>query len=476
MIPSRPRWNLRKWAASLGCAAGLMMSTPAIAQNWQGIVIGQSGPAVPNAFADAFHVAGALRNGGLDMVQMLRDQPRDAVLAALDLLGSDDHAMIYLTGPLTQGGTAIALEGGALRFDDVVSRLVSAGLSKFALLVEACPAQDVDLVLPLPQPGIEMLSAVSAPTGEACPDMGRRMTDLLKADLEADMTLGALLSSVAVTSNIQEDLLLRAPTVAAPVVSLISNDVVSSSANAVVSLTPVTAPSAGVALLPVALEAPAPASSPDAGEVVIFAPTPQAQQAALPRAAGLPEPSIIVGIIEDLTLASFSPAEPLGDVTSNEISYENLEARRALREQDAGLFASLVGSGAFDPPAPLLATALQTELARMGCYSAGIDGQWGPGSRRSVGRYFDEIDGVEAVSLDPTIDLFRQIVLQDDIVCAAPVAAAAPRATTARSTTRSTNRTAAKPRTTTRRAAPKPAAKAAPKRTISGGRLGGVFR
>lgn len=474
MILNGAGFSIRKWAASLGCAAGLMVSAPAFAQDWQGVVIGQSGPKSPSAFSDAFYAAGALRTGGLEAVQMLRDQPRAAAVAALEALNGSERAVVYLTGPLTEDGAGIVLEGGALRFDDVVGGLVNAGVSKLALLVETCPMQNARPVLPLSQPGLEMLSAESAGGDGTCPEIGMRLTDLLKSKLQADTSLGGLLSAVTVRSDLQDDLVLRAPLPVAPVVSLISDDVVTSS---VVSLTPVSAPSANVGLMPVALETASVSASPDAGEVVIFAPTPQAQQAALPRAAGLPEPSIIVGIIEDLTLASFSPAEPLGEVTSNEISYENLEARRALRAQDAALFATLVGSGAFDPPSPLLAAALQTELARMGCYTSGIDGKWGPGSRRSVGRYFDEIDGVEAVSQDPSVELFRQIVLQDDITCPAPVAAAAaPRATAKRSSSGTTSRAATKPRTTTRRAAPKPAAKAAPKRTISGGRLGGVFR
>ena len=33
-------------------------------------------------------------------------------------------------------------------------------------------------------------------------------------------------------------------------------------------------------------------------------------------------------------------------------------------------------------------TQLQTELARMNCYRSRIDGDWGPGSRRSVGWSF----------------------------------------------------------------------------------------
>ncbi|MGC1495371.1 MAG: hypothetical protein WA790_06150, partial [Sulfitobacter sp.] len=196
MIPSGQGQRLRKWAASLGCAASVLLSAPAMAQDWQGVVIGQSGPAVPNAFSDAFHAAGALRSGGLNVVQMLRDQPRDAAVAALDVLKGSESAVIYLTGPLTQDGAGIVLDGGPLRFDDVVSRLVTAGLSKVALLVEACPAQNVDVVLPLPQPGMEMLSAVSATAGADCPAAGARLTDLLKTKPQVDTELGSLLSGV----------------------------------------------------------------------------------------------------------------------------------------------------------------------------------------------------------------------------------------------------------------------------------------
>ena len=486
MTPFGQHGRIRNWAASLGCAVAVMLSAPAYAQSWQGVVIGQSGSQVPRAFSDAFHAAEALRVGGMDVVQLLRDQPRDTVMASFDALTVSDRAVIYLTGPLTDDGAGLILEGGVLRFDDVVSRLVQAGLSNVALLIEACPAQTSTLVLPLPQPGMEMLSAVSAAAGAECPADGARMTDLLRTKPLEETPLSVLLAGVSITSTLQSELMMRpAPVPVSPVVSLLDDTTsitTASVSNPIVSLTPVSAASADVSVVPVALQtASAAPSGAGAGEVVIFAPTPQSQQAALPTAAGLPEPSIIVGIIEDVTLASFSPAEPLGEVTSNEISYDNLDARRALREQDAALFGSLVASGAFDPPAPLLPAALQTELARMGCYRSGIDGKWGGGSRSSVSRYFDEIDGVEAVSLDPTVELFRQIVLQDDITCAAPVAAAVtPRATTTRKKAKTSTRKTTKARTTTKRAAapkPKPKAKkTAPKRTISGGTSLGIFR
>ncbi|MCX7561640.1 hypothetical protein OS190_18920 [Sulfitobacter sp. F26204] len=479
MTPSGRPGKLRNWLATLCCATASVLAVPASGQEWQGLVIGQSGPEAPRAFSDAFHAAEALRRGGMDVVQLLRDQSRETVMASVDTLTVSKHAVVYLTGPLSGDGAGLRLGDGDLRFDDVVSRLAQAGLTNVALLIEACPAQSAALVLPLAHPGMELLSAVSAATDAACPADGARMTDLLRVKPLEETPLSVLLDGVPIKTTLTTEPVLRPAAVpASPVVSLLGDTTsVASVSNPIVSLTPVSAPAGDVAVVPVAMQAAsAPASG--AGEVVIFAPTPQSQLAALPTAAGLPEPSIIVGIIEDLTLASFSPAQPQGEVTSNEISYDNLEARRALREQDAALFSSLVDSGAFDPPTPLLATALQTELARMGCYRSGIDGKWGGGSRSSVGRYFDEIDGVEAVSLDPTVELFRQIVLRDDITCAAPVAAAvAPRATTTRRTTSTRTTTTKRAATKPKRAAPKPAAKkAAPRRTISGGTSLGIFR
>ncbi len=48
-----------------------------------------------------------------------------------------------------------------------------------------------------------------------------------------------------------------------------------------------------------------------------------------------------------------------------------------------GAPASSTGTAGADP----LATELQTELARVGCYTAGVDGLWGPGSRRAMGDF-----------------------------------------------------------------------------------------
>ncbi len=191
----------------------------------------------------------------------------------------------------------------------------------------------------------------------------------------------------------------------------------------------------------------------------------------VPGAGGLPRPSIIVGVIAP-TEANFpTAAAPTGPVAGAAIEYDDLEGRRNLRDSDPELFATLVETGAFDPPAVELVVALQTELARMNCYNAGIDGAWGPGSRGAVGRYYEQIDGASP-SQDPDVAIFRQIMMRDDVTCPAVVRAApAPRASTPRRTTT--------PRASTPQAAPAPApapAPAAPSRTINRNTGTGIFR
>ncbi|MEJ6403004.1 caspase family protein [Yoonia sp. 2307UL14-13] len=139
----------------------------------------------------------------------------------------------------------------------------------------------------------------------------------------------------------------------------------------------------------------------------------------VPGTGGLPEPSIIVGLLNQPIEAGFgTTAEEPSAFSGETLDYRDLENRRSLREDDPELFGSLVDGGAFDPPDAELIVALQTELQRMNCYNAGIDGAWGPGSRRSVARYFEQI-GEAAPSQEPTMLIFRQIMLRDDVTCPA---------------------------------------------------------
>lgn len=201
-----------------------------------------------------------------------------------------------------------------------------------------------------------------------------------------------------------------------------------------------------------------------------------------PTQDGLPQPSILIGFVVDEAVPTFdvAPEEIAAAVSGAELSFDNLEARQSMREQDAELFAGLVAGGAFDPPTAELATALQIELQRMNCYTSRIDGDWGPGSRRSVARYYEQI-GEAAPSQEADVEIFRQIVMRDDVTCPEIVAAPAPRRATTTTTTRTQPRQqAAAPRRAAPaapRAAPAPApAPAAPARTMSRTTGTGVFR
>lgn len=212
---------------------------------------------------------------------------------------------------------------------------------------------------------------------------------------------------------------------------------------------------------------PAVASTPVFGGLQIGA-TPAAAQVAV----GLPQPSIILGVIapgqEDaFGLATLLPAT----VEQVAFSIDDLTARAALRASNPDLFRRLVEEGHMDPDATELNRVLQTELARMNCYRSGIDGAWGRGSRGSVDEYFAQLASVDWPDPEPSSELFRAILLNGDVQCPTPVAAApVPRAATT-----STPRTAATPAAPRPAApAPAPAAPAAKPRLSIGG--SGVLR
>ena len=200
---------------------------------------------------------------------------------------------------------------------------------------------------------------------------------------------------------------------------------------------------------------------------------------ALPSAvlvsAALPQPSIILGVIAAGQEEEFG-IETLMPATVEQVSFEmdDLAAREAMRAEDPDLFRQLIEEGHMDPEPDQLNRVLQVELKRMNCYRSGIDGAWGPGSRRSVASYFDQLASVSWPDQQPTNELFRAIIINGDVACPTPVAA--PRATT--NTRRTTTTTNSRPANNSRPAAPapKPAAPAAkPKPQISIGGSG-VFR
>jgi uncharacterized caspase-like protein len=67
-----------------------------------------------------------------------------------------------------------------------------------------------------------------------------------------------------------------------------------------------------------------------------------------------------------------------------------------------------------------LPRAVQTELVRVGCYRAGVDGIWGNGSRGALQRYIDGT-GAALSGLEPTEEVWRELRAARGEVCAAPV-------------------------------------------------------
>ncbi len=484
-----------RFLCSVATALGLC-GQAAAGEGWSALIIGTPDPAAPSAFADAFHVGSALEKMGFHEVDVIRDSPAARIDAALRDLAGQPRVLIYYAGPVRSGADGTYLSGAdrstteGLLLPAVLDKLAAAGTEETVVLLENCSAAGGQVAVgaedPQPSLDISLYLAATAADGAACPPAGERLSDVLieaartsGVDQPLQVLLEGGVANLWVAHDTAPAIALRPDTGVIPAASegfaLIDPETapatIVADATSVSTITPL-APGAGAAQ-PVSSDR---SSDQSIGEVVVFAAPDQSQQAARAVAAGLPEPSIIVGLIENVTQASFSTVDDdTAGVTRNEISYDNLDARRSLRDQDPEMFAALVAAGAFDPPPSMLERALQTELQRMGCYSAGIDGIWGPGSRRSVERYFAEIDGVEPEGLEPETGLFRQIIRQDEITCSpeAAVSSVAPRATSSQpaqgQTTRSQQPASAQQ--------PAPSAQQqTPSRTIENTNVLGVFR
>lgn len=67
-----------------------------------------------------------------------------------------------------------------------------------------------------------------------------------------------------------------------------------------------------------------------------------------------------------------------------------------------------------------LARNMQTELQRLGCYRMGIDGLWGPGSKRAFQNYLSGTKQT-APSLEPSVQWLNTLIVHPGRVCRAPV-------------------------------------------------------
>lgn len=454
---------VRRAAFALCTAAGLGCGAVA-AQDWRGLVIGDTGDGAARAFADAYYAAEAIQKWSVAAPVLLRNAPHADVAEALDKLLGAERLVLFYAGPVQSDG-GLFVDGEGLELAARLETLAAAGLSHLLLLVENCAGATGDAALPdmsyeAEKAGVVLTMAASARAGEACPlaTTGARLSDAMKVTAKAHDAAAADVLQAFLRNGSTQVLSGLDRANAAKLSARRSSGPVADT----------------VWLMPARAQAPVrpvaearPVSLATNGMRMSGAgPIPSTPRfAALPRAEGLPQPSVIVGLIKGAGSADFAAARDTADLQGSEITYDNLAARQRLRNSDPDLFGNLVAAGAFDPPTPLLPQALQSELTRMGCYTNRIDGDWGRGSQTAARRYFEAAGGSRATSLEATIELFRLIISQDDVTCARPVAAV-PRA--------NGNSGGSRP-TQARRAAPTPSNQ--PAQIITPGTaLGGVFR
>jgi hypothetical protein len=421
-------------------------------------------------------------------VSRLQNPDEAALNAAFSALPAGATALFYFHGAVAvDADEAVLLSGGSrIPLDPALAALAGTGRDGTLVFLDTCVADAVPL--PAPDDALDLFIAMSTAPGAACPtdvsDLAAMMQDRLVAPgqaLDAQFPVTAAVDDAtpvpglwvrstlanpfvfrAATSGTQltaadyEMLDRLAPEDRARMIALwteagIAVDIARPAAGGLTArvvetavqmspVQPVVIQSASVLSPITATVSPIVTGAEVEGEaLVVLAATPvtavPTRPRAVPGAGGLPQPSVILGETE--TLASLAaPAQQL--------DYTDIAARQASKAADPAAYAELILTGAYDPPPEQLAVAVQTELARMNCYTSTIDGDWGNGSRRALQLYFDTLE-IAAPSQDPSVEIFRQLLQKDDVACP-EVAAPAP--------------AAAAPRTTQQQAAPRQAAPA----------------
>ncbi len=439
---------------------------------------------------------------GLGFAVSRLQNPDDAALnTAIAALPANATALFYFHGAaVTENDEALLLSGGSrIPLDPALAALRGTRRETLVFL-DTCRTDAVPL--PAPDDVLDLFVAMSTAPGAACPSDASDLADLMRerivapgqtlADqfpasvLAADteplpglwvrstlakpFVFRAATSGTQLTAADYEMLDRLAPEDRARMIALwteagIAVDVARPSAGGVTArvvetavvtspVQPVVIQSAAVLSPIVATVSPILTGAEVEGEaLVVLAATPvtaaPARPRAVPGAGGLPQPSVILG--ETATLASLAAPAP-----AQQLDYTDIAARTASRAADPAAHEQLILTGAYDPPPEQLAVAVQTELARMNCYTSTIDGAWGNGSRRALQLYFDTLE-IAAPSQDPTVEIFRQLLQKDDVACPA-VAAPAPAAAAPRTTQQQTAPTQAAPRQAA--PAPQPAAPA----------------
>jgi hypothetical protein len=462
---------------------------PAAAEDRVALVVAsESGAALTDAARkDALALSESLFGMGF-AVRRLENPDAAALTAAITALPVDATALLYFSGTavVTEGQTHLLTGPVPVPLDATIAALQGSARPRTLVFLDTCRAGAVPLPAPADAPGL-FVALPTAP-GAACPAEAPGMAEVMLARITvpgqaladqfpATVTEAEPVPGLWVRSTLTEPFVFRAATsatqltaadydmleqlspedrdrmiklwsdagIAVDIARPAPGGVTARVEETVVVISPVQPVAIEAAVLSPITAAISPilAGTEVQGEELVVlaaapvtaAPTP-GRALPVPRAGGLPQPSVILG--ETATLASLATPTP-----DQLLDYTDIAARQALKASDAAEYERLILTGAYDPPPEQLAAAVQTELARMNCYTTTIDGDWGNGSRRALQRYFDVLE-IAAPSQDPTIDIFRQLLKQDDVECP-EVAAPAPQPA------------AAAPRTTQRQAAPAPA-------------------
>ncbi len=449
-----------------------LSAAPLTAQEWKAIVVGQPGPGTEVSFADALHAGAALEKGGLTLVDTIRDKPRARLTDTLSAMKDAPRLVFFYSGQMPSG--SVAMQDGTMPLDTVLRGAAAAGTQEMILMLENCSDESpipARIAVPEAPKGMALMVVASAGPGARC-EAGERLSDALRgmsaeepltgdllARLEDMFTVGSVPSPVILSGARAEE--------GEELVELLPEDVIllpaldgdfslggdgdglgeTIGADEVIEIV-LPAQMPDISDLPEVVE--------DNTPVITFAALPTTQIAALPIVAGLPDPSILVGLIEGVTDASLE-VDPQPDAPSTALASffddnaeiaTSLATLRDMRQNDPEMYTSLLSSGAFDPEDErVLAKVIQSELGRMNCYRGRVDGQYGPGSRRGSTSYFEELKKKGLAALDDpaaTVDLFRLILGNEDVRCPDPVVAQ-PRPTNTARPQNTTSQTQSRP-------------------------------
>ena len=110
-----------------------------------------------------------------------------------------------------------------------------------------------------------------------------------------------------------------------------------------------------------------------------------------------------------------------------------------------------------------LAEGVQQELKRVGCHTGKVDGDWGAGSRRSLGRYFEAVKS-DSAETEPTAEVYVALTKAVENTCKPEPVVAKPATKKAATKKAATQKSGTQKATTQKQAPAKSAPAAAPEK------------